>query len=162
MKDCDNMVLCPVCNKENNDEKYCTDCGTKLVNEKTDPIFEFDENKDISNINELNSYFNELNKKINQQKKFLDELKNDPLIKKYETISKINDENNELREKVDKLEDDNEKISLELNESKKKNLKLQSEIVGLKSGSGGISGAIRGIFGGNKNNFCPHCGRKLS
>ena len=159
------MVLCPVCNKENNDEEYCTDCGTKLVDVKENPIFEFDENKDISNVNELNSYFKELNEKINQQKKFLDELNDNPLVKKYETISKINDENNELRAKIEDLEDNKEKISLDLKKEKRLNSQLQSEIDDLKNGNT-VSGLIRGIFGGNKNrsdaNFCPNCGYKLS
>ena len=60
------MVLCPVCKKENNDEEYCTDCGTKLVNIIKDPIIKLDENEDISKVNELKIYFEEMNKKIIQ------------------------------------------------------------------------------------------------
>lgn len=160
------MVLCPVCNKENNDEEYCTDCGAKLVDIKNDLIFEFDENKDISNVNELNIYFNELNKKINNQKKFLDQLNDDPLVKKYESISKINDENKELRKKIEELKSKNEKISLDLKRERKLNFQLESENNSLRNESG-FAGVIKGIFGGNKNNvsdanFCPNCGYKLS
>ncbi|WP_295593441.1 hypothetical protein [uncultured Methanobrevibacter sp.] len=160
------MVLCPVCNKENNNEEYCTVCGTKLDNVKKDPIFEFDKNKDISNVNELNIYLKELNKKINQQEKYLDELNNDPLMKKYESISKVNDENNELRTKIKELEHDKEETSLKLKKHKKMNIKLKAEIEELRTGNG-VVGAIKGIFGNNKAknekpNFCPNCGHKLS
>ena len=58
------MVVCPICNKENNEEEYCTDCGTKLIDIKDNPKFEFDENKEISRVDELNRYLNELNEKI--------------------------------------------------------------------------------------------------
>lgn len=157
------MVLCPVCNKENNDEEYCTDCGAKLVDVKEDPIFEFDDNKDISNVNELNIYIKELNEKINQQKKFLDELNEDPLVKKYETISKINDENNELRTKIEKLEENEKKISSDLKRQKRLNSQLKSDIDDLNNGNT-VGGVIKRIFGNNRRegNFCPHCGRKLS
>lgn len=158
------MVLCPVCNKENNDEKYCTDCGAKLVDIKEDSIYEFDENKDILNVDGLNVYLNELNNKINQQTKFLEELNNDPLIKEYGTISRINDENNELRKKIQQLENDKEKISSDLKQQQKRNSQLQSEIASLKN-EGIFTGVIRGFIRGNKKhndaNFCPHCGRKL-
>lgn len=159
------MVICPVCNKENNDEKYCTDCGAKLVDVKDNPIFEFDEeNNDISKVDELNIYLNELNKKINQQTKVLDELNKDPLIKEYGTISKINDENNELKKKIEQLETDNEKIFQDLKQQKKRNFQLQSENERLKSG-GTVAGRILNILGSNKSNndanFCRHCGKKL-
>lgn len=160
------MVLCPVCNKENDDEEYCADCGTKLHDIKENFDFEFHENSNISNVNELNRYLKELNEKINQQKKFLDELNNDPLVKKYETISKINDENNELKNEIEELKNNNEKISLDLKQQRKKNFKLQSEINNLKEDDD-VFGVIKGIFGSNKNssnndaNFCPNCGYKL-
>lgn len=139
------MVICPVCNKENNDEEYCTDCGTKLVDVKRKSVFKFDENEDISSVNELNNYLKELNEKTNRQKKFLDELNNDPLIKKYETISKINDENNELRNKIKQLESINKNITKELREQKNLNSQLSAEIDRLKGGN--FVGVIRGIFG---------------
>lgn len=135
------MVVCPVCNKENNEEEYCTDCGTKLVDIKDNPDFEFDENKDISKVNELNIYLKELNEKISLQKKYLDELNNDPLIKEYGTISKIKDEHNELKRKIEELEQNNKKVSLKLVQEQRKNSELQAEI--------------------DKTNFCPNCGYKL-
>ena len=139
------MVLCPVCKKENNDEEYCTDCGTKLVNIIKDPIIKLDENEDISKVNELKIYFEEMNKKIIQQKKFLDELNNDPLIKKYETLSEINEENNNLKNKIEELEQINEKNSLKLKDQKKEILKLESKIHELKNK--GIIGKIGDLFG---------------
>lgn len=156
------MVVCPVCNKDNGDEEYCADCGTKLRDIKENSVFEFHENKDISNVNELNRYLKELNEKINMQKKFLDELNNDPLINRYETISKINDENNKLRKEIEKLNHDNEKISSDLKQLRKRNSQLQSEINNLK-GESNVFGVINGIFGSNKGdvNFCPNCGYKL-
>ena len=158
------MVICPVCNKENNNEEYCTDCGTKLGNIEKIPIFEFEENKDISNVDELNNYLKQLNKKINKQKRYLDELNNDPLIKEYETISKINEENNKLKKEIKKLDEDNDKISLDLKKEQKRNSKLQSEINRLRN-EGTFTGVIKGIFGNNNNhdaNYCPKCGYKLS
>ena len=159
-------MKCPVCNKENNDEEYCTDCGTKLVDIKNNLEFEFIENKELSDINELHIYFKQLNEKINQQNKYLDKLNNDPLIKKYESISKINDENNELKTKIKELEQNNDKISSDLKKQKKQNSKLRSEINNLKN-DGTFAGVIKGIFGSNKTNrsdskFCPNCGHKLS
>lgn len=135
------MVLCPVCNKENDEEEYCTDCGTKLVDIEKNLNFEFDENNDICKIDELNIYLNELNEKISKQKKYLDELNNDPLIKEYGTISKINDKNNELKKKIEELEQKNKNVSLKLEQEKIKNSKLQAEIA--------------------TTNFCPNCGYKL-
>ncbi len=160
------MVVCPVCKKENNDNKYCTDCGTKLVDVEENQIFEFDKNSDLSNIDELNSYFKELNEKIDKQKKFLDELNNDPLIKKYETVSKINDENKKLKMRIEELEQNEEKLSSDLRKQRKMNSQLQAENDDLKNG-GNIAGVIKGIFGGNNKsvsnaNFCPNCGHKLS
>lgn len=156
------MVVCPICNKDNGDEEYCADCGTKLRDIKENSVFEFHENKDISNVNELNRYLKELNEKINRQKKFLDELNNDPLINRYETISKINDENNKLRKEIEKLNHDNEKISSDLKQLRKRNSQLQSEINNLK-GESNVFGVINGIFGSNNGdvNFCPNCGYKL-
>lgn len=141
IKDCDTMVLCPNCNNESNDEEYCTECGSKLTNIKKNFTFEFNENNEISNNEELNIYFNQLNDRINKQKKLLDELNNDFLVKKDERIS-IDEENNELKNKILELEENNEKISLDLNQQRKLNSKLQAEIDCL--------------------NFCPHCGKKLS
>lgn len=160
------MVVCPVCNKENKDHKYCADCGTKLVDIEENHIFEFDKNDDLSNIDELNIYFKELNEKIDRQKKYLDKLNNDPLLKKYETVSKINDENKELKMKIEELEHNEEKISSELRKQKKLNIQLSAENDGLKKG-GNITGVLKGIFGGNNKNmsnanFCPNCGHKLS
>ena len=160
------MVICPVCNKENNNEEYCTDCGTKLGNIEKNPIFEFEENKDISNVDELNNYLKQLNKKINKQKMYLDKLNNDPLIKEYETISKINEENNKLKKEIKKLEEDNDKISLDLKQQRKRNSKLQSEINHLRN-NGTFTGVIKSIFGSNNTNnhdanYCPECGHKLS
>lgn len=130
------MVLCPVCNKENNDNKYCTDCGTKLVNIENNSNFEFDKNNYLTKIDELNIYLNELNEKIRKQKKYLDELK-----KEYGTLSKINEENNDLKKKIEDLKQNKKNILLKLKQEQKKSSELQSEI--------------------DKTNFCPNCGYKL-
>ena len=141
------MVVCPVCKKKNdNNHKYCSDCGTKLIDVEKDSIFEFDENRDISEINELNNYLKQLNEKINQQKKFLDDLNNDPLVKKYTTISSINNENNELRVEIKELKQENKKISSDLKQQKIETSKLRAEINELKN-KGVVTGIINGIFG---------------
>ena len=161
------MVLCPVCNKENNDEEYCSDCGTKLVDIEKNPNFEFKENNEIKKFEELNIYLKGLNQKINDKQKYLDELNNDPLIKDYGSISKINDENNKLRTKIKELEKNNQEISSDLRKQRNLNHQLQGEIAQLKKGDNDFVGVIRDIFGGNvKNrsdsNYCPNCGHKLS
>ena len=161
------MTVCPVCNKENNDEEYCTDCGTKLVDVEKNSNFEFDKNNDITKVDELNIYMNELNEKINKQKEYLDELNNNPLIKEYETISKINDKNKKLKAEIEELKQKNKNISIELEKEQKKNSILQSENNQIKN-EGTVGKIIRGIWGGNdKRNysdakFCPQCGYKLS
>ena len=135
------MVLCPICNKESNDEEYCSECGSKLTNIKKDFTFELNENKEISNNDELNTYFNQLNERINKQKKLLEGLNNYSSVKNDEKIL-IDEENNELRKKIGELKEVNEKISSDLNLQRKLNSELQNEL--------------------NSLNFCPHCGNKLS
>ena len=161
------MVLCPVCNKENNDEEYCSDCGTKLVDIEKNPNFEFKENNEIKKFEELNIYLKGLNQKINDKQKYLDELNNDPLIKKYETITKINEENTKLKNKIKQLEQNNKTLSSELRQQKQTNSRLQSEINDLKN-KGPVINVIKDMIKSktnNKNysnaNFCPKCGYKL-
>lgn len=97
------MVVCPNCYEENNDAEYCSVCGTKLVeNQDSSPAFSPSlEIKEISKINEVNDYLNHINERVKKQENLLKELKTDPMFDKYESISQLEKENEELKKQIE-------------------------------------------------------------
>ena len=129
------MVICPNCNKENNDEEYCVVCGTRLMEvEKGAPIFPTSiEIQTVTKNNEVIDYFNDLNEKIKTQEKLLKSLKEDPLMEKYDNITQIENENKHLKTQIENDEKEINDLKVELKVLKEGKEKDLNEINDLKN-----------------------------
>lgn len=129
------MVICPNCNKENNEEEYCVVCGTKLIEvEKEAPIFPTSiEIQAITKNQEVINYFNDLNEKIKTQEKLLKSLKDDPIMEKYENVSQLKNENKDLKTQIENYEKEINDLKVDLKVLKEGKEKDMKEINDLKN-----------------------------